>query len=70
MMCRRCHRNTRWLGVASHRRSIGTPEKNNATAIPAGLYASPMREKTRSSGFPMRLYASSVLTGANGGDAR
>jgi hypothetical protein len=33
MMCRRQDRNARWLGVASHRRDIRTPETDDAVLI-------------------------------------
>ena len=73
MMCRRCHRNARRLGGASHKGNIGIVTKSNTAAVATGLYAAPMREDRRSPRFPMQSYASSdrqLLTGANGGDAR
>ena len=33
IMCRRCHRNARWIGVESHRRDIRVPGGDDAALI-------------------------------------
>src|ERR1700722_147657 len=33
MMCRRCHRNTRWIGAEPHRKNIKTPKRDDAALI-------------------------------------
>jgi hypothetical protein len=65
MMCRRCRRNARWIGVVLHRRDIKTPQANDPDRL--CRYAASMNARMMPSRFPTcsRACSGAFLRGAS-----